>query len=123
MSKILFYNLDIEEEERKETLEEKIREGWDYDLDDSVVGGITRRIEVPFFVIDPKKRKWPLTYCVWVLTKFKLEFGNQEQIGALKALEMFNIVYNFFDAEAQNINVEKFLRNGGRYKIDSPNYS
>ena len=50
------------------------------------------RSSEPIEVVDPKGKKWNLDRCLEIASS-QLEFGNQPQIGALKALEFFNYLF------------------------------
>lgn len=50
------------------------------------------KTDEPTEVIDPQGKKWNLDRCLEIASG-QLEFGNPKQIGALKALDFFNYLF------------------------------
>ena len=73
----------------EELIKEYFSKGYDYEDRSSE----TKDLSDPL-VKTPSGRVWRLDDCFAVLSK-KLEFGNQEQIEAIKTIEILNLLYNW----------------------------
>ncbi len=82
---IVFRHLGLDEDNLRE-LCEKYKKDWKPIYSDSGV----------FEIKDSDNQVWSLEYCLNQLSK-KLEFGDIEQIRSLRALEIFNAIYQLSD--------------------------
>ncbi|HLC85942.1 MAG TPA: hypothetical protein VJG30_01495 [Candidatus Nanoarchaeia archaeon] len=92
MERLKLYKLGLSYSEIQDLLNDKKKRGWVYvdimDEDDRYDQGMLK------YIITPSKKQWTFQDCKRVL-EGRLEFGNLNQIEALKVLDFINLIYNY----------------------------